>query len=377
VDSSSRTEGNVLLLSDVTGQGGVSTHLVWLARFAQSRGWFVSVLLDDCASVNGTAAKLSRIGVTVVRGPLYHGYHTEQTIRNFVSFVLKEIQPEVVHAHCGSPRSALFPRELVIDTGLPLIVTEHYVPPDLAITEDQYSRLKAVYSQSAFVVSVCEENRRMLRERHGLWSERHVVIRYGVAIPASHRRTEHDGRFRAITVARFVPQKGIDVLLKAIAHLTPNVRENMAFTVIGGGPLEGALRNLASELGIAERIEFLEWVENVADRLWNYDLFILPSRSEGLPIALLEALSIGLPCIASSVSGIPEALADGRYGRLIPADDPVSLATAIESFVSTPNELSTKAIDALGHLEKWHNLEANLGKVVSLWELAARQRYPG
>jgi len=371
-----RSRRRVLLVTDVTGPGGVSTHLLQLAEFGRSAGWEVGVLMDDCPGIATTARALLQRKFVVQLGSVYHGYHDEETIRATILSGLGRFRPEVVHVHCGSPRSAVLPRELSLDAGLPLIVTEHFVPPDLALDDAQRARLAAIYRRAAIVISVCDENRRLLRERYSLWTDRHFVVRYGVHAPPIDGRPDEGGTVRAITVARFVSQKGIDVLVRAVAQLQSDIRNSATFTVVGGGPLEDELRQLAKELGVSEQIRFIGWCDDIPARLRSHDLFILPSRSEGQPIALLEALAAGLPCIASAVSGIPEALGDGRYGRLVPPDDPASLAQAIELFASARADLSAKAAAASNHLRNCHDLATNLGEVVGLWRAVARQIGP-
>src|SRR4051812_14448269 len=115
-----------LIITDVTGPGGVGTHIGQLALEGERRDWDVSVLMDDGKEVDDMARSLRRQGVVVERGKLYHGYHSEQVIRNTVVDAFRRRSPEVVHVQCGSPRSAVFPREVAAQASIPLIFTENY-----------------------------------------------------------------------------------------------------------------------------------------------------------------------------------------------------------------------------------------------------------
>jgi glycosyltransferase involved in cell wall biosynthesis len=328
--------------------------------------------MDDGNGSDTMADSLRQSGIFVVRAGLYRRYRTEQEIREAVLAVYERYRPDVVHVHCGSPRSAVLPRELAVNASLPLIVTENYVAADLEIPDDILQRIKQLYRRAFAVIAVCEENRVLLREKFGLRADQQVVIRYGIRLPPERSRNPVvTPGFKAITVARLTPQKGIDVLLRAVAALPVHVRSMFQFTVVGDGQDDQKLNRMAEDLYVAECMSFPGWSNDVQALLQTSDLFILPSRAEGQPIALLEALAAGLPCIASAVSGIPEALGDGKYGTLVRAEDPLSLSEAIASFAANPTVLRQKAAAARDYLRMNHDPERNMGEVVRLWKAAA------
>src|SRR4051812_45052014 len=107
----------VLLVTDVTMPGGVGTHLVQLAGLARSAGWDASVLMDCGTGSDAVAAALTRVGVFVRRGPLYRKHHSADATWAAVFDAFAQERPDVVHVHCGSPRSAILPRECAIEAG--------------------------------------------------------------------------------------------------------------------------------------------------------------------------------------------------------------------------------------------------------------------
>lgn len=139
----------------------------------------------------------------------------------------------------------------------------------------------------------------------------------------------------AVTIANYYATKGLDLLLAA----WPRVLERHPHAhavVLGDGPLGDDLRRQLASEGIAERFHLPGAVPDAYRLLLGADIFVLPSRKEGLPYALLEAQAAGLPIVASEVGGIPAALANGRAGLLVPPGAPGDIAAAATSLLDDP-----------------------------------------
>jgi glycosyltransferase involved in cell wall biosynthesis len=136
---------------------------------------------------------------------------------------------------------------------------------------------------------------------------------------------------------RMTPQKGHEFLLEAVARLAPRF-PGLRCVLAGDGPLRAMLEARAAALGIADRCRFLGARVDVADVLSVLEVVTLPSRSEGLPFALLEAMALGKPVVASTVGGNPEVVEDGRTGLLVPTADTAALADALARVLDRPNE---------------------------------------
>ena len=139
------------------------------------------------------------------------------------------------------------------------------------------------------------------------------------------------------TVARLIPSKGIDVLLDAIPLV---IRENaeVKFMIVGDGPEESILKKKAELLNCSENIIFTGYSEYIWYYYEAFDIFVLPSLSEGLGISILEAMAMGKPVIASRTGGIEEIIKHDWNGYLVPPKDSKELADAILYCLSNPGQ---------------------------------------
>lgn len=131
-----------------------------------------------------------------------------------------------------------------------------------------------------------------------------------------------------LALASLVPRKGIDVLLEACADLARR-GEEFACRIAGDGPERARLEARVSELGSASRVRFVGRRDDVGDLLAACDVFVLPSRREGLGVSALEAMAAGRAVVASRVGGLADAVVDGETGLLVPVDDARALADAL------------------------------------------------
>lgn len=172
-------------------------------------------------------------------------------------------------------------------------------------------------------------------------------------------------RHICLTVARLSDQKGHSYLLEAIALLPANLRQSWCFVLAGDGDLEEQLRAKAAQLGILNDVVFLGHTTDVPQWLAIAEAFVLPSLYEGLPLALLEAIAFGLPCIATEVDGNLEVLRHDENGLLCPPADAQSLSQTLVTLLdnaSLRTELGKQAqADYWNYwtfARTWHNYEA-------------------
>lgn len=147
-----------------------------------------------------------------------------------------------------------------------------------------------------------------------------------------------------VGTGRLAHQKGFDLLVRAHALALASGAPAHTVVVLGDGPDRARLQQLAQELGVQDSVRFPGHVANPHAVVARADGFVLPSRWEGLPLALLEALCCGTPCIAADcVSGPNEVLDGGAFGRLVPVEDAQALAAAISDHLSDVEPLTARA----------------------------------
>lgn len=135
-----------------------------------------------------------------------------------------------------------------------------------------------------------------------------------------------------VALGRLSAEKGFDILFKAVAGLVLEGRD-VRLVLLGVGPLREELQQLAEQLGIGQRVLLPGFLAD-APRLLNYfDIFALPSLTEGLPMVVLEAMQAGLPIVASKVGGIPQVLDHGACGLLTPAGDVQAVRTGLRDIM--------------------------------------------
>ena len=138
-------------------------------------------------------------------------------------------------------------------------------------------------------------------------------------------------------MARLVPQKGLDLLIRAVAALPGSVRQGWQLTLVGDGPERAALEQLAASEGLGDGVVFAGFRSDPVTFMRRAAIYALPSRFEGMPNALLEAMATGLPSVVSDASPGPlEMVEDGVHGLVIPTEDHQALAAALRTLIEDP-----------------------------------------
>ncbi len=155
-----------------------------------------------------------------------------------------------------------------------------------------------------------------------------------------------------VMVSRLSHEKGHLDLLEALAILKRNGVKCHA-VIVGEGPERGAIERVRGRLGLREDVTLVGHKDDVRPYLAMATLYLMPSHSEGSPNSLLEAMTAGVPCVASNVGGIPEIMTDERTGLLTPARNPEPLANAIKRLLTDPALASSLAVNALAETRRF------------------------
>lgn len=257
---------------------------------------------------------------------------------------------DVVHDHsplvAAQARVAL--RTLPRSRRPALVTTEH----NLWSSHRPVTRMlnRATLGLERHVFTVSDQVRDSMSPR---WRGAAEVLIHGVDVEAiAARRVERDAArdrhglgdddLAVVTVANLRSNKDYPTMLAAARRLV-DAGVPVRFLSVGQGPLEDELASTRDELGLAERFRFLGYQQDPIGVLAAGDVFCLSSRYEGLPIALLEALAMGLPAVVTAVGGIPDIIDDGVHGRLVPPGDPVALADALGSLAGADERSAMSA----------------------------------
>ncbi|MGY1745226.1 glycosyltransferase [Blastococcus sp. SYSU D00695] len=245
---------------------------------------------------------------------------------------MRAVRADLVHVNLPVPFSD--PYTVLAATTLwhtPVIGVAHLPMAPPRARTDRLVRRTAPRLQA--VVGVSARAARQVEQLTGLPAGRVRVVPNGVPepAPAAAPLPRHRDGFVVGAVGRLVGHKGFDVLLRAAARVPA-----LHVVLVGEGPERPALERLAAELGIGGRVRMPGWSEPATGHLRSFDALAVPSRQEGLPLVLLEAMLAGTPVVASAVGGIPDAVADGHSALLVPPEAPDALADALRRLVADP-----------------------------------------
>lgn len=170
-----------------------------------------------------------------------------------------------------------------------------------------------------------------------------------------------------VNVGRLIPQKGQRYLIMAMPKVLDE-QPSCKLLLVGEGPMENELQDLAHDLGVGEAIWFLRTRHDVPAILQLSDLFVLPSLSEGMPVALVEAMAMRKPCIASNITSIPEVVEDGRSGVLVEPQRPDQLANAVLSLIDDRERRQAMRVRGRQIVKEKFSINVNIRLLENLYE---------
>jgi glycosyltransferase involved in cell wall biosynthesis len=335
----------VLLIESGTAVGGTERVLWELATRLPRLRWDVGVWLSPARGVDELASALEARELPVARvgevGSRWDWGGMWRTWRR-----LARERADLIHVHHVWPAADRYLATLREAAGVPhLVVTEHiegrpHSAAQVRLKRRELARADAVTTVSAAIADSLVRDYGMDRARvrvvpNGAEMPDEIAER----IPARRLREQHGaGMHRPLWLCagRLERQKGQDVLLEALAELR---RRGLEFVTVlaGEGSQRGALEERVRALGLEAHARLVGQVEELGPWLAAADAVVLPSRWEGLPLVLLDALARGRPVVASAVGGIAEVIIDGEHGRLVPPDDPRALADVLQHLHGHPD----------------------------------------
>ena len=316
-----------------SGFYGAERVIVLLAK-AQVDGGLahpVVISLEDSPDTRqevGRRAQREGIDACYVRVSNAHPWWSVRALAD----ALRRHRIDLAHAH--GYKGLILGARACRAVGIPIIATNHgWDAPTWRVR--LYQRWEARVMRSLPVVTAVSEAKAKQVRDSGVSAHQVVVIPNGIRIPgqtpADEPRRPLDIRRGVLAVGvvgQLIRRKGIDLLLQAFARVRREC-DTARLVVAGDGPARGELGELAASLGVTDAVDWLGFVDDTDAVYAACDVIALPSRDEGLPMTLLEAMGHARAVVAADVGGIGEVVRDGVNGRLVPAEDPARLATVL------------------------------------------------
>ena len=335
----------VLHLLAPTQGAGLEQVVAMLAVAQEPQGAHVVLVLTPREADNHPFARqLSEIGVpfsqVVVRGRSYLQEYRE------LSAILSRLRPSILHTH--GYRADLIGLILARRHRVPMVSTVHgFTGATLRIRNNERVQCLILRAADAVIAVSAPLQRRL--SRSGIPTQKiHFVANGFLPISPVLDRSQSRATLgideKALTagwVGRLSPEKGADVMLDALSR-TPSTWQ---LEMIGDGPQREELRQTALRLGVWDRVRWHGRVTNAGGLLTAFDAFVLSSRTEGTPIALLEAMHAGVPIVATSVGGVPNVL-DASAGILVESERPERIADALAQIEKQPAETRKRVAQA-------------------------------
>ncbi len=281
---------------------------------------------------------------------------------------------DLVHAHMSD--SAAWAALLQRGGGCPAVVTHHtnelIDTVGLGRPLSGWLRRRLLFASARRVaanIAVSESVRARLAREAGLAEDAIAVIPNGIAPPSDEEvqaaRVSSSGP-RLVFVGRLAESKGLEVLIDALPRVLA-VYPEARLELIGDGPERAALETRVRELRLEGRVAFTGFVADVAPRLAQSDLMVSPSRIEGLPLAVLEAMAWSLPVVASDIPGHRELVRPGDTGFLVPPDDPDALAGGVIAALQDRQSSQSLAAQARALVQRDYSAEVMARRHIALY----------
>jgi glycosyltransferase involved in cell wall biosynthesis len=331
--------------------GGAETLVSQLCRLQQKEGHDPSVYVVGGLGELGEQMRAEGFVVQACAGR-----RLPDAMRNFY-YIFKKLHPDVVHLH--NPTPTVYAAMAARMAKVPSIVSTRHgliAAPRRAVVEARYALAAACCD---WAVGVCQATVNNLREIHSVPARKLIRIYNGTAPlqPVAKEQCPQKSGFTFVYVGRLVPVKNLRLLLMAF-YMALQSLPCLRLWIVGDGSERKMLEDLAAELSIRSQVTFWGQQLNVAPFMSAADAFVMSSSSEGLPLSLLQAFSLGLPVLVTEVGGMAEAARMAQAGITVSATDPAKMAAAMQHLANREAERKRFSANAKRAFQSYFTLQA-------------------
>src|SRR5437870_5500056 len=318
----------ILQICSARELGGGERHVADLSNGLASRGHRVYVTVIPSSPLLGDLSAVPRQNILEL--PMRNSLNVRSALR--LARFAQENRIEIIHAHVARdyPLAALVANRA---GGVPLVLTRHVLFPLKKIH-------RLTLRSAARIIAVSQAVADALRAQSIFSENKIVLIHNGIDIDRFVKGREHIAnqqrstgkRLRVGTIGHLSPIKGQEDFIRAAA-ITCERRDDVDFVIAGedksrAGEHRRDFEKLIDDLGLKQSIQMIGWVDDVANLLPTFDVFVSPSRSEPFGLAIIEAMAAGVPVIATLSEGAREIIESEKTGKLVPIGDAEALSNA-------------------------------------------------
>jgi len=372
----------VLLMITKSNWGGAQKHVFDIATSLPKEHFDVTVAYGGSGMLH---EKLSQAGIrTISIGSLERDISLFKELRSLTTFfsIIKNEKPDIIHLH--SPKAGGLGAFTARTLGVPHII---YTAHGWSFNEDRGRVWKAlVYVFSWITVLLCDSvitiaQKEMDQARRFIVIGAHKkIVHIPLGIHPINFKTKEEARAflrsriskdtsDAVIVgtnAELHKNKGLEYAIRAMSSLASTFPK-LVYIIIGEGEERKNMERLIAELSLSNTVFLPGYIEQAAQHMKAFDVFLLPSIKEGLPYVLLESGSAGVPCVATRVGGIPELITDNQSGILITPKSPEEIEKAVTALLSDPQKSAAYAQRLKETVDKEYTLSKMIASLVSLY----------
>ena len=234
-----------------------------------------------------------------------------------------------------------------------------------------------IFKMADRIIAVSEEVKQMILRYFRLHDYKIIVVRNGIifdkntvlSVDINNEFPKSEGKLKLIAVGRLYYQKGIDILINAIAKLHNDGFDNIFILIVGEGAEKVKLEKMAKDLNVCSAVKFLGIRKDVRSLMMASDIFLMPSRYEGLSIAMIESMAIGLPIIASDAPGLRYYIKNNKNGLMFPSENYVVMAECIKHLTNDKKLREKLGKGARATFERNFNLNRNIESLKKIYHL--------